>query len=121
MYFYIGAVFGIFLLSKSAELIVFRKISPPKKQIFSTMLAFVLASTIGAYGLADEGEPKFFQSTFDYGVASIIWLAIQMTIFFKNRVPRTGTEEWLRMPDRGSRCDEMTEEKRRTKANELYK
>jgi len=50
------------------------------------MSAFVLASILGAYGLADEGEPKFFQSTFDYGVASIIWLAIQMTIYFKNRI-----------------------------------
>ena len=86
MYFYIGAVFGIFLLSKTAELFVFRQVNPPKKQIFSTMSAFVLASILGAYGLADEGEPKFFQSTFDYGVASIIWLAIQMTIFFKNRI-----------------------------------
>jgi len=86
MYFYIGAVFGIFLLSKTAELFVFRQVNPPKKQIFSTMSAFVLASILGAYGLADEGEPKFFQSTFDYGVASIIWLAIQMTIYFKNRI-----------------------------------
>jgi hypothetical protein len=86
MFFYIGAVFGIFLLSKTAELFVFRQVNPPKKQIFSTMSAFVLASILGAYGLADEGEPKFFQSTFDYGVASIIWLAIQMTIYFKNRI-----------------------------------
>jgi hypothetical protein len=86
MFFYIGAVFGIFLLSKTAELFVFRQVNPPKKQIFSTMSAFVLASILGAYGLADEGEPKFFQSTFDYGIASIIWLAIQMTIYSKNRI-----------------------------------
>jgi hypothetical protein len=86
MFFYIGAVFGIFLLSKTAELFVFRQVNPPKKQIFSTMSAFVLASILGAYGLADEGEPKFFQSTFDYGIASIIWLALQMTIYFKNRI-----------------------------------
>ena len=26
--------------------------------------------------------------------------------------PREGTQEWLRMPDRSSRCDEMTEEQR---------
>jgi hypothetical protein len=56
MYSYIGAVFGIFLLSKLVELILFRKVDPPKKQIFSTTLAFVFASIIGAYGLADEGE-----------------------------------------------------------------
>jgi hypothetical protein len=86
MFFYIGAVFGIFLLSKTAELFVFRQVNAPKKQIFSTIFAFVLASILGAYGLADEGEPEFSQSIFDYGIASIIWLAIQMTIFFKNRI-----------------------------------
>jgi len=34
---------------------------------------------------------------------------------------RAGTEDWLRMPDRSSRCDEMTEEQRLAKANELNK
>ena len=44
-----------------------------------------------------------------------------MAIFYKNRVPRTGTEEWLRMSDKGSRCDEMTEEERLAKVKELNK
>jgi len=34
---------------------------------------------------------------------------------------RAGTEDWLRMPDRGSRCDEMTDEQRVAKINELNK
>ena len=34
---------------------------------------------------------------------------------------RAGTEDWLRMPDRGSRCDEMTDEQRIAKINELNK
>ena len=34
---------------------------------------------------------------------------------------RAGTKEWLRMPDRGSRCDEMTDEQRIAKINELNK
>ena len=34
MYFYIGAVFGIFLHSKLVELILFRKVDPPKNKYF---------------------------------------------------------------------------------------
>jgi len=33
--------------------------------------------------------------------------------------PREGTQEWLRMPDRSSRCDEMTEEQRLEKIKEF--
>ena len=33
--------------------------------------------------------------------------------------PREGTREWLRMPDRSSRCDEMTEEQRLEKIKEF--
>ena len=33
--------------------------------------------------------------------------------------PRAGTQEWLRMPDRSSRCDEMTEEQRLQKVKEF--
>lgn len=33
--------------------------------------------------------------------------------------PREGTQDWLRMPDRSSRCDEMTEEQRLEKVKEL--
>ena len=35
--------------------------------------------------------------------------------------PRAGTEEWLRSPDRGSRCDEMTDEQRLSKSKDLGK
>jgi hypothetical protein len=35
--------------------------------------------------------------------------------------PRVGTHDWLRMPDRSSRCDEMTDEERSSKANDLRK
>lgn len=34
---------------------------------------------------------------------------------------RVGTHDWLRMPDRSSRCDEMTDEQRATKADDLRK
>lgn len=34
---------------------------------------------------------------------------------------RAGTEEWLRTPDRGSRCDEMTDEQRLSKLKDLGK
>ena len=33
--------------------------------------------------------------------------------------PRSGTQDWLRAPDRASRCDEMTDEQRRELAAKL--
>jgi hypothetical protein len=33
--------------------------------------------------------------------------------------PREGTQDWLRMPDRSSRCDEMTDEQRLEKIKEM--
>lgn len=36
-----------------------------------------------------------------------------MRLFKKTYGPREGTLEYLRMPDRGSRCDEMTDEQRK--------
>jgi len=33
--------------------------------------------------------------------------------------PRSGTQDWLRAPDRSSRCDEMTDEQRRELAAKL--
>lgn len=35
--------------------------------------------------------------------------------------PRAGTQDWLRMPDRGSRCDEMTDEQRISKVKDFSK
>ena len=35
--------------------------------------------------------------------------------------PRAGTQDWLRMPDRSSRCDEMTDEQRTSKIKDLSK
>ncbi len=35
--------------------------------------------------------------------------------------PRAGTQDWLRSPDRSSRCDEMTDEQRDARAKELSK
>ncbi len=83
--FLLGAVLGIFLLSSLVGFVAFRKVSLLKKQIFSVAIAFVIASILGAYGLADGGEPKFLQSTIQYGIASIILLAIQITVFYVKR------------------------------------
>ena len=50
------------------------------------------------------------------GHTAVISMAFVTYAVFKqfNRIygPREGTQEWLRMPDRSSRCDEMTEEER---------
>lgn len=41
-----------------------------------------------------------------------------MRLFRKTYGPREGTVEYLRMPDRSSRCDELTEEQRLAKIQE---
>ena len=57
------------------------------------------------------------------GHAAVISMAFVTWVVFKqsNRIygPRKGTQEWLRMPDRSSRCDEMTEEQRLEKVKEF--
>ena len=59
------------------------------------------------------------------GHVAVITMAFTTWVVFKqfDRIysPRGGTQDWLRMPDRGSRCDEMTEEQRLAKVNELNK
>jgi hypothetical protein len=57
-------------------------------------------------------------------IAVITMAFITWAVFKQSRRiygPRTGTEEWLRMSDKGSRCDEMTEEQRLAKVKELNK
>jgi hypothetical protein len=41
-----------------------------------------------------------------------------MRMFRKTYAPRVGTDQFLRMPDRSSRCDEFTEEQRLEKIRE---
>ena len=57
------------------------------------------------------------------GHAAVISMVFVTWAVFKqsNRIygPRKGTQEWLRMPDRSSRCDEMTDEQRLEKAKEF--
>ena len=57
------------------------------------------------------------------GHIAVISMAFITWAVFKqfNRIysPRVGTQDWLRMPDRSSRCDEMTEEQRLEKIKEL--
>lgn len=57
------------------------------------------------------------------GHIAVISMAFVTWAVFKqfNRIysPRVGTQDWLRMPDRSSRCDEMTEEQRLKKIKEL--
>jgi hypothetical protein len=41
-----------------------------------------------------------------------------MSMFRKAYAPRVGTDQFLRMPDHSSRCDELTEEQRLKKIHE---
>jgi fatty acid desaturase len=59
------------------------------------------------------------------GHTAVISMVFVTWVVFKqsDRIygPREGTQEWLRMPDRSSRCDEMTEDQRLEKVKELNK
>jgi uncharacterized membrane protein len=83
--FILGGTITIFLLSKLVGVIVFRKIIPPKKQIFSVCIAFVLATVIAGYGIADGGPPEFVEAAAIYGIASIIVLTIQVVVYYSKR------------------------------------
>jgi len=52
-------------------------------------------------------------------MAFITWAVFKQ--FDRIYSPRAGTQDWLRMPDRSSRCDEMTEEQRLEKIKEFNK
>jgi hypothetical protein len=59
------------------------------------------------------------------GHIAVISMAFITWVIFKqfNRIysPRVGTQDWLRMPDKSSRCDDMTDEQRVLKVNNLNK
>ena len=82
MAFISGAVLVILLISTIIGAIVFRKVAQPKKQIYSTGVAFVVATIIAGYGIANGGEPTYHLSAKLYGIASIILLAIYLPAFY---------------------------------------
>jgi hypothetical protein len=50
-------------------------------------------------------------------MAFITWMVFKQ--FDRIYSPRAGTVEWLRMPDKSSRCDELSDEQRVEKAKDL--
>jgi len=85
MVYLAGAVIGMYLISSLVGFIIFRRTDKPKKYLYTIPIAWILATIIAGYGLADGGEPKFAVAAINYGTASIILLAIRMiSHFLKN-------------------------------------
>jgi len=83
--FILGGMIAIYLLSKLAGVLAFRKVPPPKRQVFSVGVAFIVATVIAGFALADEGQTAFGRAALLYGIASILVLGIQLLVFYKNR------------------------------------
>jgi hypothetical protein len=76
-----------------------------------------------AFGLY-IGEPMSIPYNMLGHIAVISMAFVTWGVFKQsNRIygPRAGTEDWLRMPDRSSRCDEMTDDERNARIKELNK
>lgn len=76
-----------------------------------------------AFGLY-IGEPMSIPYNMFGHIAVISMAFVTWGVFKQSRRiygPRTGTEDWLRMPDRSSRCDEMTDDERNARIKELNK
>jgi hypothetical protein len=93
--------------------------APPLVRYFATiLLATFWCLAFGMY----VGDFQSVGYNMMGHIAIISMAFITWTVFKQsNRIygPREGTQEWLRMPDRSSRCDEMSEEQRLEKIKEL--
>lgn len=78
--FFIAAVLVLFLLSRVIGFVILRDAEPPKKQVVSTLLAWAVVSFIGGLGMAEEGNPKFFQAALAYGIPAVILALIESGI-----------------------------------------
>jgi peptidoglycan/LPS O-acetylase OafA/YrhL len=85
MAFLAGAVIAMFLISSLVGFLVFRKTDKPKKHLFSVPIAWVIATVIAGYGLADGGAAKFSTAAINYGIASIILIGMYISADFVSR------------------------------------
>ena len=81
MGFLIGAVIGTLVFSYLVDVIFLRKVDQPKKLFVSVLITFPAVSIIAAYGMADGGQPVFVTSFINYGIASVIVLALRFSFY----------------------------------------
>lgn len=83
--FIAGAVIAMFLISSLVGFLVFRKTDKPKKHLFSVPIAWVIATVIAGYGEGGGGTSPFLTAAINYGIASIILLAIYFSADFLSK------------------------------------
>ena len=93
--------------------------APALVRYFATViLASLWCLAFGVY----FGDIQLISYNITGHIAVISMAFVTWTVFKQfDRIygSREGTQEWLRMPDRSSRCDEMTEEQRMEKIKEF--
>ena len=91
--FILGSILGVYIFSFLFILTFFKKLKPPKKQIYSISISYPIVSTISAFGSADGGDPNYLSGFIDYGVGSIILIIIYLIYFkFENDMKNTSKE-----------------------------
>ena len=97
------------------------RLAPPHIRYFATIiLACFWCLAFGLY----IGQFQLIGYNMLGHIAVISMVFVTWAVFKQfNRIygPREGTQDWLRTPDRSSRCDEMTDEERISKVKELSK
>ncbi|HEX7082034.1 MAG TPA: hypothetical protein VF329_13565 [Gammaproteobacteria bacterium] len=88
--FLLGAVIVIVVLSAAVSGVLLRRLQAPQKHLISVGVAWVIASVLGAYGMADGGPPAFAESALSHGIAAIIvWLVMLLKLRLKGRAAPT--------------------------------
>ncbi|MFV0477525.1 MAG: hypothetical protein ACK5ME_06815 [Parahaliea sp.] len=77
-----GGVLGLFVIASLLAATLFRKCNKPGRQVCSVLLAWLIATVLAAYGMANGEEPDFISSALIYGAAAIILLAIYLGVYF---------------------------------------
>jgi hypothetical protein len=72
----IGALLITFVVSRLLRRFAFRKVTGARKVLAPNIGALIVASIIGAFGMADGGSPAFGRAFLTYLLPVVIWTVV---------------------------------------------